>query len=41
MRIQLDPNQLAARNIGVDEVMEAVRNANVNRPTGTLGGAQR
>jgi len=40
VRIQLDPNQLAARNIGVDEVMQAVQDANVNLPTGTLNGAQ-
>jgi len=33
VRIQLDPNQLAARNIGVDEVMQAVQDANVNLPT--------
>ncbi len=39
VRIQLDPNQLAARNIGVDEVMQAVAEANVNLPTGTLNGA--
>ncbi len=40
MRIQLDPNQLASRNLGVDEVMRAVQDANVNLPTGTLNGAQ-
>jgi len=40
VRVQLDPNQLAARNLGVDEVMNAVQNANVNLPTGTLYGAQ-
>src|SRR5262252_7164152 len=40
VRVQLDPNQLAARNLGVDEVMDAVQNANVNLPTGTLYGAQ-
>ena len=41
VRVQLDPNQLAARGIGVDEVMQAVEDANVNLPTGTLDGAQR
>jgi len=40
VRVQLDPNQLAARKLGVDEVMDAVQNANVNLPTGTLYGAQ-
>jgi HAE1 family hydrophobic/amphiphilic exporter-1 len=40
VRVQLDPTQLTARNIGVDEVMQAVSQANVNLPTGTLDGAQ-
>src|ERR671929_1647773 len=38
VRIQLDPQQLAARNIGIDEVSDAVNNGNVNLPTGTLWG---
>jgi HAE1 family hydrophobic/amphiphilic exporter-1 len=38
VRIQLDPNQLAARGIGIDEVAAAVNNENVNLPTGTLWG---
>ena len=38
VRIQLDPKELAARNIGIDEVAQAVRNGNVNLPTGTLYG---
>jgi HAE1 family hydrophobic/amphiphilic exporter-1 len=38
VRIQLDPRELAARNIGIDEVAQAVRNGNVNLPTGTLYG---
>ena len=38
VRIQLDPRQLASRGIGVDEVAEAVRGANVNLPTGILYG---
>ncbi len=41
VRIQLDPNQLAAREIGVDEVAEAVRRGNSNIATGTLSGPQR
>ncbi len=38
VRIQLDPKKLAARQIGVDEVADAVRRGNVNLPTGTLWG---
>jgi len=38
VRVQLDPQALAARQIGIDEVTAAVRNANVNLPTGTLFG---
>ncbi len=38
VRIQLDPRELAARGIGIDDVAQAVRNGNVNLPTGTLYG---
>jgi hydrophobic/amphiphilic exporter-1 (mainly G- bacteria), HAE1 family len=38
VRVQLDPNALAARGIGIDEVQQAVQNGNVNLPTGTLFG---
>ncbi len=41
VRVQLDPQALAARGIGIDEVTDAVRNANVNLPTGTLFGAHK
>jgi len=41
VRIQLDPNALAARGIGIDEVARAVSRANVNLPTGTLYGHHR
>ncbi|MEP6689031.1 MAG: efflux RND transporter permease subunit, partial [Gemmatimonadales bacterium] len=41
VRIQLDPQQLAARNIGIDEVATAVQNGNVNLPTGTLWGTDK
>ncbi len=34
VRIQLDPQALAARSIGMDEVSTAVDNGNVNLPTG-------
>ncbi len=38
VRVQLDPRALATRGIGIDEVTDAVKNANVNLPTGTLFG---
>jgi HAE1 family hydrophobic/amphiphilic exporter-1 len=41
VRIQLDPDVLAARGIGIDEVSRAISKANVNLPTGTLYGAHR
>ena len=41
VRIDLDPTQLAARQIGIDEVSRAVNGSNVNRPTGTLYGPNR
>jgi HAE1 family hydrophobic/amphiphilic exporter-1 len=41
VRIQLDPQQLSARNIGIDEVSAAVENGNVNLPTGTLWGTDK
>jgi HAE1 family hydrophobic/amphiphilic exporter-1 len=39
VRIQLDPKALASRGLGINEVGEAVKSANVNLPTGTLYGA--
>jgi hydrophobic/amphiphilic exporter-1 (mainly G- bacteria), HAE1 family len=41
VRIQLDPQQLTARNIGIDEVATAVENGNVNLPTGILWGTDK
>lgn len=38
VRIQLDPNALAARGIGVEEIQAAVAAANVNTPVGTVEG---
>ncbi|MBZ5587272.1 MAG: multidrug efflux RND transporter permease subunit [Acidobacteriia bacterium] len=38
VRIQLDPDQLATRGIGIDQVEQAVQTGNVNLPTGTLWG---
>src|SRR6185369_2006690 len=38
VRIQLDPKQFATRGVGIDEVVTAVKNSNVNVPTGVLNG---
>ncbi|MGD1068660.1 MAG: efflux RND transporter permease subunit [Bryobacteraceae bacterium] len=40
VRIELNPDALAARGLGIDEVQAAVANANVNLPTGTLNGSK-
>ena len=39
--IQLDPQALSTRQIGIDDVENALTNGNVNLPTGTLWGPQR
>ncbi len=41
VRVSVDPAQLAARQIGIDQVASAIADANANRPTGTLYGADR
>src|SRR3990172_684889 len=41
VRIQLDPNQLAARQIGIDDVVNAVTRGNVDLPVGTLDAPNR
>ncbi|MGB5079445.1 MAG: efflux RND transporter permease subunit, partial [Burkholderiales bacterium] len=41
VRVQIDPNALAARGVGINEVEQAVAQANVNLPTGTLYGKDR
>ena len=41
VRIQLDPKEMASKQIGIDEAEQAVQNANVNMPTGTLYGAHK
>jgi HAE1 family hydrophobic/amphiphilic exporter-1 len=41
IRIQLDPQALAVRNIGIDEVANAVSSGNVNLPTGILWGTDK
>ncbi len=38
VRIQLDPDRLANKGLAIDDVAQAVSNANVNLPTGTLFG---
>ncbi len=38
VRVQVDPNILASRKIGLNEVDQALQNWNVNVPTGTLYG---
>jgi hydrophobic/amphiphilic exporter-1 (mainly G- bacteria), HAE1 family len=41
VRIDADPQQLAAKGIGIDELADAITNANVNLPTGTIYGADK
>src|SRR4029453_1912509 len=38
VRAQLDARELATRGLGLDEVVSAVQQGNVNPPTGTLEG---
>jgi hydrophobic/amphiphilic exporter-1 (mainly G- bacteria), HAE1 family len=38
VRVDVDPNQLAAHNIGIDEVQKAIAGSNTNLPTGRLDG---
>ena len=38
VRVQLNPKDLASRQIGIDQVEQAIKNANVNMPMGTLYG---
>ncbi len=38
VRIQLDPQALAARGVGIDQVSSAISDGNVNLPTGILWG---
>jgi len=41
VRIQLNPDALASREIGADEVASAIKKANVNLPTGIIAGSVR
>ncbi|MDR1934425.1 MAG: efflux RND transporter permease subunit [Candidatus Accumulibacter sp.] len=38
VRIQVDPNELTARGMGIDELHQAVMQANVNQPLGQFSG---
>ena len=40
VRIEADPDRLAARGIGIDELQQAIAQANVNRPLGSIDGSQ-
>src|SRR5579884_2859819 len=41
VHVQVDPLEMAAKQVGINEVENAVRNWNVNLPTGNLWGAQK
>lgn len=41
VRVQVDPDLLAARGVGIDEVSMALKDANVNLPTGSFQGPRR
>ncbi len=40
-RIQLNPQALAARKLGIDQVQTAIQQGNVNLPTGSLSGTNK
>src|SRR3954468_14974594 len=41
VRVDVDPQALASRNIGMDDLTQAIQTANVNMPMGTLSGAHK
>jgi HAE1 family hydrophobic/amphiphilic exporter-1 len=41
VRVRLDPDALASRGVGIDEVRQALASHNVNLPTGSLSGPDR
>jgi HAE1 family hydrophobic/amphiphilic exporter-1 len=41
VHVQMDPHALAAKQIGIDEIETALKNWNVNVPTGSIIGPQR
>jgi HAE1 family hydrophobic/amphiphilic exporter-1 len=40
VRVQVNPDEMAARQIGIDDVSKAINAGNSNTPTGTLWGSQ-
>ena len=40
VRVQLDPNKLAAMGVGLDEVQQSIAQGNVTKPTGILEGTR-
>ena len=40
VRVQVNPQQLAARGIGIDEIQQALAQNNVNQPVGQLDGSR-
>lgn len=40
VRVQANPDQLAARGIGIDELQQAIAQGNVNQPVGQLDGSR-
>jgi HAE1 family hydrophobic/amphiphilic exporter-1 len=40
VRIQANPDQLASRGIGIDELQQALAQNNVNQPVGQLDGSR-
>ncbi len=41
VRVQVDPDLLAARGVGIDEISTAIKDSNVNLPTGAFQGRRR
>ncbi|MGH7131586.1 MAG: efflux RND transporter permease subunit [Phycisphaerales bacterium] len=41
VRVQVDPEKLAAKGIGIDEVAKAAQDLNVNMPVGVISGPRR
>ncbi|HTK30745.1 MAG TPA: efflux RND transporter permease subunit [Candidatus Saccharimonadaceae bacterium] len=41
VRIQLDPDQMSSRGVGIDQVADAIGSSNVNLPTGVLWGHEK
>ncbi len=39
VRVDVDPKALATRQVGIDELVDAIQSGNVNQPTGVLWGA--